>query len=211
MNRIESSSPKPDRQDLEARFRGGAMRVLDVGCGVGKLPALARLSAGDWLLGVDLRYASLQVAKQTYPQREFLCCRAERLPFAAATFDRVISSLAMPYTDIPRVLAEVRRVLPPGGLLFMSLHDVRFTLSELRTAMPRPIPTLYRLYVLANGLMFHVSGRVVPFPNGRIESFQTERGLRLALQRAGFGDVVIKRPDGRFLVEARQSGVSVQT
>lgn len=179
------------------------MRVLDIGCGVGKLPAIAGLEAADWVVGIDLRYASLQVAKQTYSRREFLCCRAERLPFAAASFERVISSVAMPYTNIPQVLAEIRRVLRPGGSLFMSVHDVNFTLSELRNAVPRPIPTLYRLYVLANGVLFYTSGRVAPFLNGRVESFQTERGLRMALERAGFGDLLINRPEGRFLVEAR--------
>jgi ubiquinone/menaquinone biosynthesis C-methylase UbiE len=179
------------------------MRVLDVGCGVGKIPTNAPIEAEDRVAGIDIRYDSLRVAKQQHPQRDFLCCRAEQLPFAAASFERVISGVAMPYTDIPQVLAEIRRVLRPGGELFMSLHSARFTLSELRRAVPRPIPTLYRLYVLANGLIFHVSGRVAPFVNGRVESFQTERGLRLALRRAGFGDMVIQRPEGRFLVEAR--------
>jgi ubiquinone/menaquinone biosynthesis C-methylase UbiE len=181
------------------------MRVLDVGCGAGKLTALARLNAEDSVVGIDLRSSSLQAAKRAYPQRDFLCCRAERLPFAAASFDRVISSLAMPYTNIPPALEEIRRVLKSGGRLFMSLHPVKFTLSEMRQALPRPTPTLFRLYVLANGLIFHATGRVVAFLNGRVESFQTERGVRLALRRAGFEEIVICRPDGRFLVEAKAS------
>jgi ubiquinone/menaquinone biosynthesis C-methylase UbiE len=130
-----------------------------------------------------------------------LCCRAERLPFAAASFGRVVSSVAMPYMDIPQALAEIRRVLRPEGSLFIGVHDAQFTLRELRNALPRLTPTLYRLYVLANGLVFYLSGRVLPFPNGRIESFQTECGLKLALERAGFAHLVISRPDGRFLLE----------
>jgi SAM-dependent methyltransferase len=105
----------------------------------------------------------------------------------------------MPYLDIPPALAEIRRVLRPEGSLFISVPDAQFALGELRNALPRLIPTQYRLFVLANGLVFYLSGRVLPLPNGRIESFQTERGLKLALERAG---LVISRPDGRFLVEA---------
>src|SRR5437660_7233590 len=159
------------------------MRVLDVGCGVGKMPTQAPMNAEERVVGIDIRHASLRVAKQQYPQRDFLCCRAERLPFAAGSFERVVSGVAMPYTDIPQVLAEIKRVLRPGGGLFMSLHSAKFTLSELRRAVPRPIPTMYRLYVLANGLIFHVSGRVAPFLNGRVESFHTRHGLRLGLRR----------------------------
>lgn len=109
----------------------------------------------------------------------------------------------MPYTNIPVALAEIRRVLIPGGSLFMSVHNLRFTLQELRNAFPRPVASLYRLYVLANGLIFHATGNVFRFPNGKVESFQTIRGLRLALERAGFVDLAVSRPEGRLLVEAK--------
>lgn len=179
------------------------MRVLDIGCGTGNLPRRANLRAEDRVLGIDIHVGRLEVAKRQYPDRQFLCCRAESLPFSDSSFERAVSSLAIPYTNIPLALGEIQRVLIPGGSLFMSVHPARFTLKELRQAFPHPSASLYRLYVLANGLIFHASGRTVGLPNGRVESFQTIRGLRLALKRAGFVEIAVSRPEGRLLVEAK--------
>jgi len=84
----------------------------------------------------------------------------------------------------------------------MSVHNLGFTLSELRNAMLKPKAVLYRLYVLANGVIFHLTGKVVGFADGRVESFQTIRGLKIALRRAGFVEVSVSCPDGRLIVEA---------
>jgi ubiquinone/menaquinone biosynthesis C-methylase UbiE len=179
------------------------MRVLDVGCGTGNPPRRANLGTQDWVIGIDINLGSLGIAKGRYPQRQFICCRAESLPFSDSSFERVVSGVAIPYTNIPHALAEIRRVLIPGGSLLMGVHNLRFTLKELRQAVPHPIASLYRLYVLTNGLIFHASGRTVGFPNGRVESFQTIRGLNLALKRAGFVAIVVSQPEGRLLVEAK--------
>jgi ubiquinone/menaquinone biosynthesis C-methylase UbiE len=182
--------------------------ILDVGCGTGNPPVRASVQAEDFVIGIDLSLVSLRIAKERYPQRQFLCGRAESLPFSDCSFERVVSAVAMPYTNIPLALAEIHRVLVPGGSLFMSLHPLRFTLDELRHALRYPKAILYRLYVLANGVFFHASGRVFGI-GGNVESFQTTRGLRLALKRAGFVAVEVSRPDGRLLVEAKTIGVEV--
>lgn len=183
------------------------MRVLDVGCGTGNPPARARVSPNDILTGVDINTEALRAARQRYPERDFLCCRAESLPFEDTSFDRVVSSVALPYTDIPAALAEIRRVLRPEGTLFASLHHLRFTLKELWQALPRPAATFFRLYVIANGFIFHCTGRTLKFPNGRCESFQTKRGMTKALQRAGFKDIIYSRPDGRLIAEAKARSI----
>ena len=179
-----------------------AMRVLDMGCGTGNPPVRARLSGSEVLIGVDIDTRSLSTAQARYPGRNFICCRAESLPFRDASFDRVVSSVALPYTDIPTALSEIRRVLGPDGKVFMSVHHLGFTLKELRAAFPRPLAVLFRLYVIANGIIFHLTGKTLKFPNGRVESFQTRRGMTIALKRAGFESVVHTRPDGRLIVEA---------
>lgn len=155
------------------------------------------------MIGVDIDEASLMVARSNFPNRSFQYARGEELPFPDASFDRVVSAVALPYMDIPKTLAEVRRVLAPGGAVFFSVHALRFTLKEMKNAMPRPVPVLFRGFVIFNGLWLHCTGRVLNVA-GRTESFQTKRGMERALARAGFVDLVFTRPDGRLLVEARR-------
>jgi len=88
------------------------------------------------------------------------------------------------------------------------VHPVSLTIRELRDAFPKPIPTLFRIYIVANGMFFYCTGRTVGFLKGRTESFQTERGMRMALKRAGFGNLSFTRPIGpageRLIVEAEK-------
>jgi ubiquinone/menaquinone biosynthesis C-methylase UbiE len=184
------------------------MRILDLGCGSGLDLASWGVLACDEVTGVDIDRTRLAAAKVRFPNRTYQLCAGECLPFKAATFDRVISSVALPYMNIQRTLSEVRRVLVPGGALSFSLHSPSFTFGELlHNAFPKPIPTLFRLYVMANGLWFHCRGRTAGFLGRRTESFQTERGMRMALGRAGFENLSFSRATGpvgsKFLVEAK--------
>jgi len=170
------------------------MRTLDLDCGSGQDLASWGVTAPDKVTGLDIDGSRLAVAKVRFPNR--LMCRGsgECLPFANETFDRVISSVALPYMNIQEALAEIQRVLVPGGGLSLSLHLPSFTIAELlHNAIPKPVPTLFRLYVAANGLLFHCTGRTVGFLKGRTESFQTERGMRVALNRAGFVNPSFRR------------------
>jgi ubiquinone/menaquinone biosynthesis C-methylase UbiE len=172
------------------------MRVLDLGCGDGLTPEKLNLSASWQIIGVDLKYTALARAHISYPHRAFVCSAAENLPFPASSFDRVISNVALPYTDIPKALAETYRVLAPGGALLASLHSLSFTLAELRKALPKPKAVLRMGLVLASGVAFHAVG------SNFGESFQTERGIRIALRRANFGGVSFRRDEKRWFVEA---------
>jgi ubiquinone/menaquinone biosynthesis C-methylase UbiE len=177
-------------------------RVLDLGCGRGDFPVRANLLPDDEVVGVDIDEGRLAIARQRFPERKFHCANGESLPFSNASFDRVVSSVALPYMDIPQTLAEVRRILTDRGTIFFSVHPLRFTMRELWASTPRPVAMTYRIFVLLNGVYFHLTGKVLRVA-GRGESFQTKRGLRIALGRAGFSNITLARPEGRLLVEAR--------
>lgn len=186
------------------------MRVLDLGCGSGRDLVSWGVTAADKVTGVDIDERCLVLARVRFPDRTYLHGAGERLPFDHDSFDRVISAVALPYMNIQKALAEIHRVLVPGGVLSASLHPWDFTVAELRYhAFPKPVPTVFRLYVIANGLCFHLTGRTVGFLNSRIESFQTERGMRIALKACGFVDPSFSHrpgPSGQlFLVEARSA------
>jgi ubiquinone/menaquinone biosynthesis C-methylase UbiE len=188
------------------------MRVLDLGCGSGRDLARWGVTSADEVTGVDVDENRLVVARERFGNRRFLQGVGESLPFEDESFDRVISALSLPYMNIGKALAEIHRVLAAGGNLTLSLHPLSFAISEfIHKAIPKPTATVYGLYIIANGAWFHCSGTTLEFPNGRTESFQTERGMKIALRRAGFEDVTFRRGTGpvgeTFGAEARKEMV----
>lgn len=207
-NAVGPMSETESRLSLEARL----MRVVDLGCGSGRDLVPWGVIASDEVTGLDIDDSRLATAKVRFPNRTYLQGAGECLPLEDESFDRVISVLALPYMNIQKTLAEIHRILVPGGGLSLSLHPPSFTIAELlHNAIPKPVPTLFRLYVMANGLLFHCTGRTVGFLRARTESFQTERGMRVALNRAGFVDLSFSRAAGpvgeTFVAEARKSKV----
>jgi ubiquinone/menaquinone biosynthesis C-methylase UbiE len=99
--------------------------VLDIGCGTGTLAVLIkRLHPAIEVTGIDpdpkaLARAMKKARRGGLPVR-FDRAFADALEFGDGTFDRVFSSMMFHHLrrdDRPRVLAEVRRVLKPGGSL----------------------------------------------------------------------------------------------
>jgi len=99
--------------------------VLDVGCGTGTLAVLIkRLHPAVDVIGLDPDPKALARASAK-AQRAGLAVRFDRgfadtLEYGDASFDRVFSSMMfhhVPRDDKPKVLAEIRRVLKPGGSL----------------------------------------------------------------------------------------------
>jgi ubiquinone/menaquinone biosynthesis C-methylase UbiE len=98
-------------------------RVLDIGCGTGLL--LARLLERQPLAqysGIDLSVGMLTEARRRLsPQVRLVGGDAETIPFSAGAFDVVVSSSSFHYWPSPRSgLAEVHRVLRPGGVLVIT-------------------------------------------------------------------------------------------
>lgn len=101
---------------------GGARgRALDLGCGTGR--NLPHYAASVSLIGVDPAADVLRRARQRAPRACLVQARAEELPFRAGAFDTVVSGLVFcSVADPRRGLAEIRRVLSPGGELRMMEH-----------------------------------------------------------------------------------------
>jgi malonyl-CoA O-methyltransferase len=112
-------------------------KILDLGCGTGQLThRLARHYRGSHVTGVDLSPAMVRLAKsrrRLWSRTQFLCADMERLPFAQASIDLVVSNLALQWCDAPTVFAEVARVLRPGGHFLFATFGPD-TLKELRAA-----------------------------------------------------------------------------
>jgi SAM-dependent methyltransferase len=104
-------------------------RVLDAGCGSGPLAAALRARGAD-VTGFDVSAAMVDLARDRLGEDADLHVAdlGEPLPFADAEFDDVVASLVLHYLeDWSGPLAELRRVLKPGGRLILSVnHPVIF-------------------------------------------------------------------------------------
>ena len=92
-------------------------RVLEVGCGTGHwLQSLG--DRGVRVTGLDASAQMLACAKPQAPGADLVQGRAERLPWASESFDRVFSINALHhFQDKVAFLAEAMRVLRPAGLM----------------------------------------------------------------------------------------------
>jgi ubiquinone/menaquinone biosynthesis C-methylase UbiE len=103
-------------------------RVLDVGCGTGRLADALVREAQAKVWGVDASAEMVAVARETLPAGVGVRQGgAEELPFRDAWFDRVAMSLVLHLVDRPRALAEARRVVTGEGRVAIStFHPEHF-------------------------------------------------------------------------------------
>jgi SAM-dependent methyltransferase len=100
---------------LEAAHIQSASQVLEIGSGPGHV-AQALTEVGARVTGVDFSAQMVAVAQRHYPGILFQEANAEQLPFAANTFDAVVSNFVVHHLARPTmVFQEVCRVLKPGG------------------------------------------------------------------------------------------------
>jgi len=119
--------------------------ILDAGCGTGHGARLLRQRyAAALIVELDLseRMLSRPSARRKLAlpwsrrstQRSAVCADLQQLPLAASSVDLVWSNLALHWADdVANVLAQMHRVLRPGGLLMFSMFGPD-TLKELRAA-----------------------------------------------------------------------------
>ena len=152
-------------------------RVLDVGCGTGRLLCLLaeRGAVGS---GVEVAPEMVAVARRANPQMDIREGTAEDLPFDDGAFDLVVTCLAYHHLDVPeQFLAEAARVLVPGG---------RLVVAEPRLGvLRRPLNALFRAH-------------------DHVERFGSAAEIRADLQRCGFAPVRTRARGATLLVEVRR-------
>jgi ubiquinone/menaquinone biosynthesis C-methylase UbiE len=158
-------------------------RVLDLGCGAGQelIPFLEKTDAV--CVGVDRAEKLGLITKSVFVDREravFVRANGEALPFAAASFDVVLCRVALPYMNNRATIAEIARLLKPGGVLLLKTHAPRFYVGmireRLKTLSARQLA--YPLICLAGSFWHLLTGRQLQkgFWEGK-EVFQTRRFL----------------------------------
>ena len=106
----------------EGDFRG--RRILDCGCGTGRLSQALVETAASKVWGVDPEPAMLRVAARNVPEDVGLKAgRAEDLPFRDGWFERAVLWLVCHLVDRPAAFVELRRALTGDGRLVVVTFD----------------------------------------------------------------------------------------
>lgn len=183
-------------------------RILDVGCGAGQTLIATNFEPGTTVIGLDLDKSALALGRQLDNTISFVCGRGESLPFQSEHLDFVFARVALPYMQLHDTLSEIWRVLRTGGRVWLALHPYSMVLNETLQAVThlQIKRAVVCLYVLANGMLLNSFGKEfhLPFRKDYYESFQTKRGIRKLLRKAGFKDIQVER-NGFFVATARKA------
>jgi SAM-dependent methyltransferase len=153
-----------------------ASRVLDLGCGVGRLLSdIEKRAPGATVMGADLTEGMLRQAPSRFARVAMDCTRSA---FATASFDAVISAFMLFHVPQPLVaLRFVREVLRPGGAVAIAVWGI----GEVFPAMDAWDEELDRLEVPIDPL-------AAGGPDGRAHTDSPQK-MSVLLEDAGFEDV----------------------
>lgn len=101
-------------------------KILDLGCGEGEIAQEVFGKQLEW--GLDNDREMVKKAKQSGMYRQVILGDAAKIPLKSKTVDLVFANSVLEHIkDIDKVLAEVRRVLKPGGLFIATMPSDQLT------------------------------------------------------------------------------------
>jgi SAM-dependent methyltransferase len=159
-----------------------AREALDLGCGDARLTAELR---AEHLTAADISLIALKRARRRLPNATLVLIEpAGRLPFEDEAFDLVLcADTIQEIQDVAHIVAEMKRVLRPGGTLALTAPAYGRTIGWS---------------VLRHGFREQFD------PRAPALRFLTPHSLGDLLDLAGFHPIEIERSDGRLLATARR-------
>jgi demethylmenaquinone methyltransferase / 2-methoxy-6-polyprenyl-1,4-benzoquinol methylase len=170
--------------DLAALRPGDS--ALDVACDTGDLAIelARRVGTGGEVIGSDFAEEMLERARAKAPDLEWEWGNALELPYASGRFDAATVGFgARNFSDLDRGLAEMARVVRPGG---------RVVVLEITTPRRPPLSTFYSVWfdrvVPLIGRLTGENEAYTYLPSS-VKRFPAPEGLAAAMERAGLSDI----------------------
>jgi demethylmenaquinone methyltransferase/2-methoxy-6-polyprenyl-1,4-benzoquinol methylase len=170
--------------DLAALGPGDS--ALDVACGTGDLAIelARRVGSSGGVIGSDFSEEMLERARAKAPQLTWEWGNALELPYASDRFDAATVGFgARNFSDLDRGLAEMARVVKPGG---------RVVVLEITTPHRPPLSTFYSVWfdriVPLIGRLTGEDEAYTYLPSS-VKRFPGPEGLAAAMERAGLGAI----------------------
>ncbi len=174
------------RRAVELARLGPGDRALDVATGTGDLAVeLAhRVGPGGTVIGCDFSDSMLEQARAKAPQLTWEWANALELPYPDASFDAATVGFgARNFSDLDRGLAEMARVVRPGG---------RVVVLEITTPTRPPLSTFFSIWF---NRLVPALGRLTGDPDAytylpsSVKRFPGPESLAARLAAAGLADV----------------------
>jgi SAM-dependent methyltransferase len=180
----------PTESSVVIRYRDEIMArpVLDLGCGAGRLAAYLQLLAPRYV-GVDVSPHMIAHCRRRFPALSWVqgdMRELARIADGSVGVAFAVSNLidAVGHDDRLRVLAQVRRVLVPGGLFLFSTHNRNWMFAG---APPRLQRSRRPLAQLRNGFAYAIHR----YRNARLRRFEQLAGDHAVLNDEGHGYSVL--------------------
>jgi len=185
---LDIAKNKDDVSHINPIFNDSDNIILDIGCGIGQT-FIAMEPVDKMCVGIDIDEESIRYGIEHYGHDiQFIYSNAKKIPMPSNVFDLVYSRVALPYTNIPKTIKEIKRVLKSGGRIWFTLHTKETALENLSTAIKKKSlkETIQTFYVLMNGYALKYLSLNLPFINGQYESWQDEESIEKLLTKHGF-------------------------
>jgi len=209
------------------RTVGEFPRILDFGCGCARVTRWLQFeTTGCELFGCDIDADAITWNQENLPGVTFARNEHEPpLPYDDQSFDLILNHSVFTHIDERMQdlwLAELRRVLKPGGIALLSVHGTRaFAISEHGVRFEGDTPAIWRGELERNGILFISSDSYVgsSFPSFYHTTFHApwyvfehwaewfDVTAYLSHADLGFQDIVLLQRDDR---EDRERGIAAR-